>query len=426
MSYRIAGIDVHKKMLAVVVADIETEGEYALQKRRFGTSPSQLRLLAEWLNGEQVQEAVMESTAQYWRPVWQALERYWQPECRKRQEDSRLAGMLHLAQAESNRARHGRKNDFRDAERLVRRLVAQELILSYVPDAQQRLWRTVSGRKYQLTRDRVRLRNQLEGLLEQAQIKLTSLVSDLFGLSGRRMLQGLAEGETDAAALAALADRRLRATPEQLCDALGACADLHPVYRKMLRMSLEQLELMDRQIGELDQELAALLEPCQPAVQRLAEVPGIGPDMAQQIITQIGPEAAVFLSAKHLASWIGVCPGREESAEESKSNRSPKGNRTLRRLLNQAAHAAVRVKGSIFELTFRRLAPRLGYNKAIWAIAHRLSTVVWKILHDGVRYEERGPAVSAKSRKARAARMIRELRSLGYRIEAPQLQPGAC
>jgi len=299
------------------------------------------------------------------------------------------------------------------------------LILSFVPDAEQRLWRTVSRRKYQLTQDKVRMRNQLEGLLEEAHLKLTSLVSDLFGASGRRMLQGLAEGETDPAALAALADHRLRATQEQLRDALGACAQMHPVYRELVKMSLAELKLMEEQIDKLDQQMAELLKGHQGAVQRLAEVPGLGVDSAQQIIAQVGAAAAAFESAKNLASWVGICPGREESAEESQSDRCPKGNRTLRRILNQAAHAAVRYQGSIFELTFHRLAPRLGYQKAICAIAHRQCNLIWLILHQGVRYEERGPAVRAKSQKRRVARMIKELRSLGYQVDAAQLAAGS-
>jgi len=425
MSYRIAGIDVHKKMQAVVIADVAAAGEYEFQRRKFGGNPSELRAIAQWLIAEGVEEVVMESTAQYWRPVWQALEQHWQPERRKREGVGKMSGTLHLAQAESNRARRGRKNDFEDAERLVKRLVAQELILSFVPDAEQRLWRTVSRRKYQLTQDKVRMRNQLEGLLEEAHLKLTSLVSDLFGASGRRMLQGLAEGETDPAALAALADHRLRATQEQLRDALGACAQMHPVYRELVKMSLAELKLMEEQIDKLDQQMAELLKGHQGAVQRLAEVPGLGVDSAQQIIAQVGAAAAAFESAKNLASWVGICPGREESAEESQSDRCPKGNRTLRRILNQAAHAAVRYQGSIFELTFHRLAPRLGYQKAICAIAHRQCNLIWLILHQGVRYEERGPAVRAKSQKRRVARMIKELRSLGYQVDAAQLAAGS-
>jgi transposase len=421
MSYRIAGIDVHKKMHALVMTDVSEGGEYTFERCKFGGSPSDLRTMAQWLIDKGVQEVVMESTAQYWRPVWQALEQHWQPECRKLGG----AGLLHLAQAESNRARCGRKRDFEDAERLVKRLVAQELILSYVPDAEQRLWRTVSRRKYQLTQDKVRMRNQLEGLLEEAHIKLTSLVSDLFGASGRRMLHGLAEGESDPAVLAGLADSRLRATQEQLCDALGACAHLHQAYRDLVKMSLEELNLMEEHIAKLDKQTAELLKAYQGAVERLAEVPGLGADSAQQIIAQVGPAAAAFESAKNLASWVGICPGREESAEESKSNRSPKGNRTLRRILNQAAHAAVRCQGSIFELTFRRLVPHLGYQQTVWAIGHRICRLIWLILHQGVRYEERGPAVRETVRKRRVARMLRELRSLGYQIDPVQLADGS-
>ena len=272
----------------------------------------------------------------------------------------------------------------------------------------------------QLTQDRARLRNQLEGLLEEAQIKLTSLVSDLFGASGRRMLQGLADGETEVGKLAALADHRLRASQEQLRDALGACTNLHPVYRKVLKLALEELTLVDKQINELSQQMSGLLAAHQDAVQRLAEVPGLGVDSGQQIIAQVGPGAETFPSAQEFASWVGVCPGRDETAGHSHSERCPKGNRTLRRVLDQAAHAAIRVKGGIFQIIYGRIVPRLGHDKAIWAIAHRLGRLVWKILHQRVRYEERGPAVSEKSKTARAARMIRELRKLGYRVEPIQ------
>src|SRR5437773_2939361 len=180
MSYRIAGIDVHKKMLAVVVSDVEIDGEYQFERRLFGSSPDQLRSLAAWLLEQEVEEVVMESTAQYWKPVWEALERYWKPIRQKREGTGRRSGTLHLAQAQSNRGPRGRKKDFPDAERLVKRLVARELTLSFVPDAEQRLWRTVTRRKYQLTRNRVRLQNQLESFLEEAHIKLSSKDSSWF------------------------------------------------------------------------------------------------------------------------------------------------------------------------------------------------------------------------------------------------------
>ena len=226
-----------------------------------------------------------------------------------------MSGSLLLAQAQSNRGPRGRKKDFADAERLVKRLVAQELILSFVPDAEHRLWRTVVGRNYQLTCDRVRLQNQLESLLEEAHLKLSSLVSDLLGLNARRMLRALADGETDPAALAALADRRLRATPQQLCDALGASKDLNEVYRRLVKMALEELQLIEGQMDQLDHEISELLNQHQDAVHRLAEAPGLGVDSAHQIIAEVGASAATFPSEKYLASWIGVCPRRRGAPE---------------------------------------------------------------------------------------------------------------
>ena len=417
MPYLIAGIDVHKKMLAVAVADVEVEGEYHFERWKVGTSPAELRALAEWLLERDVEEVVMESTAQYWRPVWETLERCWRPQRRARADASPLSGALHLAQGQSNRGAGGRKKDFPDAERLVKRLVAHELTLSFVPDAEQRLWRTVMRRRYQLTRNRVQLQNRLESLLEEAHLKLSSFVSDLLGVSARRMLQAVADGETDPAKVAAFADQRLRATPQQLCDALGASTTLHPVYRRLLHMMLGELRIITEQIGQLDHEMASLLAEHHDAVKRLAEVPGLGVDSAQQIIAEVGANAATFPSAKHLASWVGACPGNEESAGVNYSHRCPKGNRQMRRVLNQAANAAVKANGSIFAIVYRRLVPRLGHAQAIGAIAHRLCRLIWKILHERIRYQERGPAVSESSKKVRAAKMIRELRSLGYRVE---------
>ena len=182
-------------------------------------------------------------------------------------------------------------------------------------------------------------------------------------------------------------------------------------------MALLDLELIEQQIGQVDQEIASLLRRHQDAVERLAGVPGFGVDSAQQIIAEVGAKAATFASAKNLSSWVGACPGEGESAGVNRSRRSPKGNRQMRRILNQAANAAVKQKGSIFQIVYRRLIPRLAHNKTIGVIAHRLCHLIWIILHNGVRYEERGPAVSEKSRQRRTARMVRTLRILGYRVE---------
>ena len=402
ITYFVAGIDVHKRMLAVVIADAGREGEFGFQGRKFGTTPGELKLLRTWLSEQGVREVVMESTAQYWKPVWQELEGHCE---------------LFLAQAYSNRAPRGRKRDFADAERLLRRHVAGELILSFVPHPEQRLWRTMTRSKHQLTRDRVRLHSQIESLLEEGRIKLSGWVSDLLGVSSRRMLRALADGETEPAKLAALAAPSLRATPEQLQDALREAATLSMLHREILGLFLARLELIESQIEILDRKTAAALGQYHDAVQRLAEVPGFGIDSAQQIIAEVGPAAASFPSPEQLASWVGVCPGREESAEVSKNNRSPKGNRMMRRLLTQVANAAVNSKGAVFQALYRKLVPRLGHNKAIWALAHRLCRLTWKILHQGVRYIEFGTRPNPQAVQKRANRLLRELRSLGYQVQ---------
>jgi transposase len=405
--YRVAGIDVHKKMLAVVVADVSVEGEWQWEARKFGTLDSDLKALQQWLAERQVREAVMESTAQYWKPVWRQLEG---------------GCTLHLAQAQSNRAPRGRKRDFQDAERLLRRHVAGELILSFVPDPEQRMWRTITRTKYQLTRDRVRLQGQLESLLEDGRLKLGACVSDLLGVSSRRILRAIAQGATDPEALAALAEGNLRATPAQLADALQAVSTLSSMHRQILQLFLERVGLIERQIATLHQQIASALRPHQEAVMRLAQVPGYGLDSAQQVIAEVGPAAATFPTPGELASWVGVCPGREESAEVSKSDRTPKGNQAMRRVLNQVANAAIKAKGSVFQLRYRRMVGRLGHNQALWAVAHHLCRVTWIILHRGVEYIEYGVARSAKALHRRTSRMLRELRSLGYQIIPPGQQ----
>ena len=400
MPYTVAGIDIHKKVLMVVVVkQVAGHTEQEVQRHRFGTSSSDLHCLTAWLREHGVEEAVMESTAQYWRPVWHELE----PHMR-----------LQLAQAFSNRAPRGRKHDFRDAERLVRRLLAEELILSFVPQPEQRAWRVLTRAKVQLARDRVRLHNQVEALLEEMRIKLSSLLSDLFGVSGLRILRALAEGETDAKKLAVLGDQRLHCTEEQLVDALSATP--RPIHQKLLTHFLDRLQLVDKQIAELNRETAEAMREHGDAVARLAEVPGFGADSAQQVIAEVGVQASTFPSAAHLASWVGTNPGRQESAEQNHSSRSAKGNKFVRRILTEAAQAAVKTKGSHFQVVFRRLLPRLGYQQALWAIAHRLCRLVWKILHEGVHYIEQGAQRDPKALKQRMYTMARSLRQLGYNV----------
>jgi transposase len=400
----IAGIDVHKKVLMVVVGEPGVP-ETRWSKVRFGTLSSELEPLKEWLAGQQVSEVVMESTAQYWKPVWMTLEG---------------SVELHLAQARSNKGQPGRKTDFGDARRLVRRYRAGDLALSFVPEAGQRQQRMLARGRQQLIRERVRLQNHIESLLEEGQIKLSSVVSDVLGLSGRRILEALAGGETDAEVLAKLADRRLKAEPEQLRAALRGRWQV--VHQRLLGMQLARLELIDKQIEQMEMALHEILKPHQEAIARLCEVPGLQSAAAGQILAETGPRAAAFPSEGHLASWVGSCPGREESAGHSRHNRCPKGNRTLRRVLTQVAWAAVKTKGSRFHALFHRLKCRLGAPKAIWAVVHRITRLVWLILHEGVRYRELGPlALDAKALQRRKNRLTKQLRALGFQVHLTPL-----
>jgi transposase len=398
MSHNIAGIDVHKKLLVVIIADAG-QPDVTLQSRRFGTGAAELSQLAAWLCQYGVGEAVMESTAQYWKPVWMELEPHMQ---------------LHLAQAQSNKAPKGRKSDLADAKRLVRRFVAGELMLSFIPEPEQRSWRMVTRGRLQLIRERVQLQNQMESLLEEGRIKLSSVITDLLGASGRRILRALAQGEADPEALAALGDKNLKCRWQVLVDALtGAMGDIHC---QLLTQHLDRIELIDHQIEELNKLAAAQMRPYQDAVRRLIEIPGIGAEAAQEIIAEIGPEAAAFPSSQQLASWIGVCPGSNQSAGENHSGRSAKGNRFLRRLLCQAAQAAARTQGSHLQSLFKRLVIRLGYVKAIWAVAHRICIIVWNVLRKAARFVEFGEARNPKAVRRAINHHLKALRRLGYPI----------
>ena len=411
MTGSIAGIDVHKRVLMVavgIVSDAAQPESLRLESRRFGTTTAELRHLVAWLQQHGVQEAVMESTAQYWKPVWLMLE-----------DQFRLV----LAQAWSNRAPRGKKTDCKDAQRLVRRHLAGELTLSFVPDAEQRRMRSLTRRRTQLTRDRVRIQNQVESLLEETRIKLSSAVTDLFGASGLAILRALVQGETDPARLAALADARVQRTPQELAEALtGVVCDVH---RRLLHQHLDHLTLVEAQLQELLLLSAQAMHEHREAIARLAQIPGIRTLAAQQILAEAGPRASAFASPARFSSWIGVSPGRNESAGENHSSRCAKGNLYLRNVLCQAAQAAVRTKNSFFQQKFRRLLPRLGYVKAVWAIARHLSVVIWKVLHQGADYIEYGLATTPQAARRRLQRIKKELRALGYSDQLKPLQPEA-
>jgi len=394
----VAGIDVHKAMLAVVVARREqNEPEYLA--RKFGAGRWQLQELIDWLLQLGVQRVAMESTAQYWKPVWYALEPYFQ---------------LILAQPRSTAAPRGRKMDFADARRIVRRLLADDLTISFVPEAEQRRWRLLTRARTAAMQQITRSRNHIEGLLEEGQIKISGLLSDLLGLSGWRMLQALSNGESDPEILAKLAHEHVHASQEELQEALDGHMD--SAHRLLLRQSLELIEQLRRQTEELDQEIARLFQEQQDTIGRLCAVPGISLTAAFQLLAEIGSQARSFVSPRKLASWAGLCPGREESAGVSVSNRCARGNRALKRVLTQCAWAAVRNKKSQFSRLFQRWRFTLGARKAITAVAHRMLLVVWKLLHEGQVYTDPGCQLSPETIRRRMLKCVKGLEALGFRV----------
>ncbi len=306
----LSGIDVHKKMLAVVVRKpVKDQTEYV--NRKFGTTRIEIAHLAAWLQQQGVNEVVMESTAQYWRPVWYGLEAHFQ---------------LHLTHPLKTRAPRGRKWDFRDARRLADRWHSGDLEASFIPGAEQRSWRWLTRTRVHLKRKMGVIRCQVEGLLEQGGIKLTSVVSDLFGVSGWAMLERIAAGESEAEQVVQEARGALRKKKAKLQEALAG--HLEPVYRFLLKQHMDQVRLLRRQVEEINQALAVALKDHVAALTRLARIPGVDLHAAQELLAEIGPRASAFPSAPQLASWVGVCPGSKQSAGSVTAPARPRGTAT--------------------------------------------------------------------------------------------------
>lgn len=397
----VAAIDVHKKMLAVVIRR-QSDEHLEYRKRKFGTTRTEIEHLSAWLQSEGVREVVMESTAQYWRPVWYGLEPHFQ---------------LHLTNPLKTRAPRGRKSDFRDAQRLADRWCSGDLESSFVPGAEQRSWRWLTRTRVDLKNKITVVRNQVEGLLEQGGIKLTSVASDVFGVSGWAMLEKIAQGVTDVEILVGQARGVLRRKEEQLKEALAG--RLEPVYRLLLKQHMDQVRLLRRQVEEINQALAEAMKEHLPALHRLSQIPGVDLYAAQELLSEIGPRAAAFPSAEQFASWVGVCPGNRESAGVCYSHRSAKGNRYLRRLLCQIAWAAIHTKETFFAGLFARLKPRIEGKGAAWAVAHRMAKVIWLVLHHQIDYREKGSAPPNERTLVRKfKRMVKEFGRLGLDVRA--------
>jgi transposase len=397
----VAGIDVHKKMLAVMIRRQRGEAvEYG--KRKFGTTRAEIQHLEAWLGAEGVSEVVMESTAQYWRPVWYGLELHFR---------------LHLTHPLKTRAPRGRKSDFRDAQRLADRWCSGDLEESFIPGSEQRAWRWLTRTRVQLNKKLGVIHSHVEGLLEQGGFKLSAVVSDLFGVSGWAMLEHISQGVTDLEVLVGEARGVLRKKGAELKEAL--VGQLEPVYRLLLRQHMDQVRLLRRQVEEINQALAQAMKEHVAALHRLSKIPGVDLYAAQELISEIGPKAAAFASAEQFASWVGVCPGSQQSAGVNYSHRSAKGNRYLRRLLCQIAWAAIHTKNTFFAGLFARLKPRIDGKGAAWAIAHRIAKLVWILLHQQVEYHEKGSAPPNERTLVRKfKRLLKEFGSLGLDVRA--------
>jgi len=396
-----AGIDVHKKMLAVVIRR-QTGEQAEYQKRKFGTTRAEIQHGEAWLRTHGVREVVMESTAQYWRPVWYGLEPHFR---------------LYLTHPLKTRARRGRKSDFRDAQRLADRWSSGDLEESFIPGAEQRSWRWLTRTRVQLRKKLGVIYSHVEGLLEQGGIKLSAVVSDLFGVTGWAMLEHIVRGVTNVELLVGEARGALRQKDTELREALAG--QLEPVYRLLLQQHMDPVRLLRRQIEEINHALAEAMQEHLPALHRLSKIPGVDLYAAQELLSEIGPKAAAFPSAEQFASWVGVCPGSQESAGVNYSGRSAKGNRYLRRLLCQIAWAAIHTKDTFFAGLFARLKPRVAGKGAAWAVAHRISKIVWLLLHQEVEYRKQGSAPPNERTLVRKfKRILKEFGQLGLDVRA--------
>jgi transposase len=374
-----AGLDVHKKTVVACVRTVAPDGTVETQTRTFGTMTADLLDLADWLEGRGARQVAMESTGVYWKPVFHLLEGRFE---------------VILVNARHIKNVPGRKTDVKDAEWIAQLLQHGLLRPSFIPPPPIRELRDLTRQRTQLVRDRATVVNRVQKVLEDANIKLASVATDVMGVSGRAMIRELIAGNTAADDLAGLARARLRAKLPELRQALdGRVTDHH---RFQLRMLMEQVEHLEAWIAELGARIEQLMRPFSGAAQRLALIPGVGRQAAEVIVAEVGTDMAKFPTAGHLASWAGLCPGNDQSAGKRRSGKTTKGSQWLRTTLVQVAWAASHTKETIFAAAYRRWAKRLGKKKSLVAVAHKILVVVYHLLKDGKGYEERwAPAQGA-------------------------------
>ena len=404
------GLDVHKDTVTACVAWAEATGKKRHDKRQFGTTTRDLLALADWLRGCGVTHVAMESTGVYWKPVWHIL------------SDGDF--VLVLANAAHVKNVPGRKTDVNDATWLAD-LLAHGLIRgSFVPDEQTQEMRNLLRTRKQLVRECSRHIQRLQKTLEDANIKLDSVISDIMGLSGRAMIEALIAGESDPQRLAQLAHRRIKAPPEALCEALRGRVTRH--HRFLLRLHLKQIDAVNVAIDDIDQEVDAQIEPFRTTIQLLITIPGVSELSACVILAEIGHDMNRFPTAAHLISWAGLCPKNDESAGKRRSTRMRKGAPWLKTTLVQCARAAARKKASYFQAQYHRLRARRGDKKAIGAVAASILTTAYHMLKYGTLYEDLGPDYFDKRGKGKHVhRLINRLQNLGFAVQITPVEAAA-
>jgi len=403
-----AGLDVHKKTVVAAVIVPDAQGGWHREKRTFGTMTAELLTLSDWLLGHGVTHVAMESTGEYWKPVFNIL------------EDS--VEVL-LVNAQHVKAVPGRKTDVTDAEWLAELLKHGLLRASFIPPKGQRELRELTRHRSTFVRERATLVNRVQKVLEGANIKLASVATDVLGVSGRAMLEALIADHQSPAEMAELAKGRLREKREQLALALEG--RVQPHHRFLLTELLCQIDNLDEAIARFDEQIQAYCAPFEAAVALVDTIPGVGRVIAEIIVAEIGTDMSRFPTADHLASWAGVAPGNNESGGKRRSGKTRKGNRALRTALIQAAQAAARTKGTYLAAQYHRLAGRRGKKKAWMAVAHSILVIAYHLIQRQEEYRELGGDYFDRRRpEATAKRLVKRLEQLGYQVSL-QAQPTA-
>ena len=396
---RCAGLDVHKKTVVACVL-IRTETETLQTIQTFSTTTEDLRRLSAWLATQGVTHVAMESTGSYWKPIFNLL------------EDDFTTWLVNPAHI---KAVPGRKTDVKDSAWIAQLLQHGLLQPSFIPDRAQRELRELTRYRKSLIEERAREANRIQKVLEGANIKLGSVISDVLGVSGTRILHALARGETDPAQLATLADDRLRATADDLTRALDGLMASHQQF--LLTAQLQHLTALDQQIATLDAEVERRLAPLAETQALIESHPGIGKRTAETVLSEIGATVAPFRTPEALAKWVGLAPGNHESAGKRLSGRTIPGNRSLRAALVEAGQAAGRTKATYVGAQYRRMARTKGAKRAAVIVAHTLVVDLWYMLHRQQPYVDLGVEYFDQRDRERVQRQaVKRLEALGYQV----------